>query len=173
MYGRISDPQMGTYPARDTLALCTSLSQSATQTVGLGFPYRAGRYRSGGCRSCRCMEGYLTRGWDPTLPDVRWLYIRTPANQRSAGGTEVSTFLHRAERCRPGGTPSSSPGCRSFTCAEGFLIHRWEPILPGVRWRYVRASANQQPARGVGVSALCGAVSTRGITVFVPGLSEL
>ena len=152
----------------------------SNQPAGLGFPRRAGRYRPGGspflspgCRSCRCMEGYLSRGWDPTLPGVRWLYIRTPANQRSADGTGVSTFLHRAERCRPGGTPSSSPGCRSFTCAEGFLIHRWEPILPGVRWRYVRASANQQPARGVGVSAPCGAVSTRGITVFVPGLSEL
>ena len=33
--------------------------------------------------------------------------------------------------------------------------------------------ANQQSAIGVGVSTPCGAVSTRGITVFVSGEPEL
>ena len=43
--------------------------------VELGFPHRAGRCRRGksrfsspGCRIYRHMEGFLNRGWDPTLP---------------------------------------------------------------------------------------------------------
>ena len=56
---------------------------------------------------------------------------------------------------------------------EGFLIWGCEPILPGVRWLYVRAPANQRSASGAGVSTPFGAVSTLGITVFVPRLSEL
>ena len=34
------------------------------------------------------MEGI--RGWGPILPGVRWLYARSPANQRSAIGVGVS-----------------------------------------------------------------------------------
>ena len=45
--------------------------------------------------------------------------------------------------------------------------------VPGWRWLYFRAPANQRSAGGVGVSTPCGAFSTRGITVFVPSLSEL
>ena len=45
-----------------------------------------------------------------------------------------------------------------------FLIGGWNLILPGWRWLY-------EP--WVEVSALCGAVSTRGITVFAPGVLEL
>ena len=58
---------------------------------------------------------------------------------------------------------------------EGFLMRGWELILPGVRWLYVRSSANQRSASGTGVSTPCRAVSTRGITDFdfVPRLSEL
>ena len=59
--------------------------------VGLGFPHPAGRYRpeksaftSAGIWSCRCMEGFLIREWDPVVPGCRWLYIRSPANQRWA-----------------------------------------------------------------------------------------
>ena len=56
---------------------------------------------------------------------------------------------------------------------EGFLIREWDPVVPGWRWLDFRAPANQRSADGVGVSTPCGAVSTRGITVFVPALSEL
>ena len=42
--------------------------------VGLGFPHPAGWYRPGGSAfsspgywSCRCMEGFLTRGWELIL----------------------------------------------------------------------------------------------------------
>ena len=55
----------------------------------------------------------------------------------------------------------------------GFLVRGWDPIVPGWRWIYFRAPATQQAADGVGVSKPCGAVSTRGVTVFAPWLSEL
>ena len=56
---------------------------------------------------------------------------------------------------------------------EVFLMRGWEHIISGVRWLYVRSPANQRSASGTGVFMPCGAVSTRGITVFVPRLSEL
>ena len=44
-------------------------------SAGLWFPLRAGRFRPGksplsspGCRSCRCTEGFLNRGWGSILP---------------------------------------------------------------------------------------------------------
>ena len=56
---------------------------------------------------------------------------------------------------------------------EEYLIRGWEPNLPGGRWFYVRFPANQRSASGAGVSIPCGAVSNRGIKVFVSRLSEL
>ena len=53
------------------------------------------------------------------------------------------------------------------------MIRGWDSVVRGWRWLYSRAPTNQQSAGGVGVSTPCGAVSTRGITLFVPGLSEL
>ena len=60
-------------------------------------------------------------------------------------------FIHRAERCRPGTTRLSSPVCRIWRDAEGFLERGWGPfllgwfgtpppplltsILPGWRWQ--------------------------------------
>ena len=140
--------------------------------VGLGFPHLAGRYRPGESASpgwsCRDLEGFLTRGWEIILPGVRWLYVRSPAYQRSAGGTGVSTPCGTV---RPGGSPFLFPGCRSCGCMEGFLMWRLYSIVPGWRWLSSRALANQRSAGGVGVSTPCGSVSTRGITIFVPVLS--
>ena len=82
-------------------------------------------------------------------------------------------FPHRVTGFRPGGSPFSSPGCRSCRCMDGFLIRGWDPVGPRWRLLYFRAPANQRSAGGIGVSTPCGAVSTRGITVFVPTLSEL
>ena len=56
---------------------------------------------------------------------------------------------------------------------EVFLVRGWDPVVPGWRWLFSRAPANQRSAGGVGVSITYGAVSTRGITVLVPELSEL
>jgi len=40
-------------------------------------------------------------------------------------------FPHRARRCRPGGSPSSSASCRSCRYKEGLLSRGWGPLLPG------------------------------------------
>ena len=88
-------------------------------------------------------------------------------------------FPHHAGRYRPGGSPFSSPGCWSSRYLEG----SGDGILssPGAerpqRWPEVRLSqraGSMSPSqsaisRWVGVSTPCGAVSTRGITVIVPG----
>ena len=97
------------------------------------------------------------------------LYDPQPISDRPVG----LGFPHRAGRFRTGGSLLSSPGCQSCRCMERFLIRGWGPVAPGWRWRYFRALANQRSAGGVGFSTPCGAVSTRGITVFVPELSEL
>ena len=62
---------------------------------GLGFPHRARRVRPGGsslsspgCQICRCMEGFLIRGWEPVVPGWCW----------SAG----LGFRHRARGFDPG-----------------------------------------------------------------------
>ena len=145
--------------------------------VGLGFLHRAGRFRPGesafsspDCRSCKGIEGFLIRKRKPILPGVCWLYVRSPANQRQAIGVGVST---PCEVVSTRGITVFVPGCRSCKCMEGLMIRGWEPVVPGWRWLYSRAPANQRSTGGVGVSTPCGAVSTRGITVFVPGLSEL
>ena len=53
------------------------------------------------------------------------------------------------------------------------MIREWDIVAPGWRWLHFRAPANQRSAGEVGVSKPCGAVSTRGITVFVLALSVL
>ena len=177
MYGRIYNPEMGTYPPRGALAISYDPQPIGDRPVGLGFPHRSGRFPTGGSpflspgyRSFTCMEGFIIRRWEPVLPGVRWFYVRFPANQRSANGAGVSTpFGAVYDR----GITALSPGCRNCTCMEGFLIRGWENILPGVRWFYVRFTANQRSSSGAGVSTPCGAISDRGITVFVPRLSEL
>ena len=126
---------------------------------------------SPGCRSCRCMEVFVIRGWRPILPGKRWLYVRAPGpiSDRPVG----LGFPHRAGRFRGGGSPFLFPGCRSCKGMGGFLIRECKPMVSGWRWIYSRAPANQRSACGLEFGTMCGAVSTRGITVFVPGLSEL
>ena len=128
----------------------------------LSFPGAAGRRRRPGC------GGTPTSTKGVTLA-ARWLHEPQPISNQPVG----LGFPHPARRYRPGGSPFSSPGCPNCTCMEGFLIRGWEPILLGVRWLYVRSPANQRSASEAGVSIPCGEVSTRGITVFVPRLSEL
>ena len=53
------------------------------------------------------------------------------------------------------------------------LNRGWDPVVPGWRWHCFRAPANHRSAGGVGFSTPYGAVSTRGITVFVPRLLDL
>ena len=66
------------------------------------------------------------------------------------------------ERFRSGDETLFSPGAAGpQRCPEGQLSPRAGSMSPS------------QPASGVGGSTPCGAVSTREISVFVPGLLEL
>ena len=103
------------------------------------------------------------------FPGVRWLHVRSQHNHLSASGISVSTPCWAVSTRGITAFPSLS----SCKWIGGLLIQGWKPILPGVRWHFVRFPVSQRPASGAGVSTPCGAVSTRGITVFVPTLSEL
>ena len=51
-------------------------------------------------------EGFLIRGWEPILTGVFWLYVRSPANQRSASSGRHFTpcfavFYHGDHRFCP------------------------------------------------------------------------
>ena len=107
----------------------------------------------------RCPEGQLS-------PRV----LRASANQQPASGLG---FQHRAGRYRPVGSPFLSRSRRNCRCMEAFWVRGWNPIFSGMRWRYIRTPPNQRSAGGAGVTTPCGAVSTRGHSVFVPRLLEL
>ena len=53
------------------------------------------------------------------------------------------------------------------------MMRGWDYILPGWRWLYELPVEGYQAASEVAVFTLCGAGSTRVITVFVPFLSDL
>ena len=79
--------------------------------MGLRFPHRTGRCRPGGspfsypdCRSCKCMDGFLNRGWGTILP--------------GCGGTEE---FPRGQNCRRmRGAPSLAEGGR------GGALGQWD-----------------------------------------------
>ena len=154
-----------------------------------GLLHRVGRYGSGGspfsstvCWSCRCMEGFLKiRGWDPILPGWCWLHEAQLISHQLAG----LGFPHRAGRCRSGGL-RFVPGLLELwrygrICDPGMItylprVRRDHDVSPRNNSRSVLAPwapANQQSASGVGISTPCGVVSTRGISVFGPGLLKL
>ena len=55
---------------------------------------------------------------------------------------------------------------------EGFMIRGWGSITPGCRSHHEAQPIGDQPM-GVEVSTPCGAMSTWGIAVLVPGWSKL
>ena len=139
-------------------------------------------------RSFRYMEGILIQGWDLILPvsdatstsargatlaAARWRHEPQPISNQPVG-VRVSTPCG-AVSIR--GISVFPPGCWSCRDMEGFMIQRRERTLPPSRgcagYIYIRTPANQRSAGGAGFSTPCGAVSTRGNSVFVPRLSEL
>ena len=87
------------------------------------------------------MEGFLIRAYNVILHGCggtstlargatlasRWLHEPHPISNRPVG----LGLLHPARRYQPGGSALPSPVCWSCTNGEGFLIRRWERILPG------------------------------------------
>ena len=145
--------------------------------VGLGFPHRTGRFRPGGSafsssgfRSCKGIKVFFIRGWKPIFPGVPWLYVRSPANQQPASGAGVSTpcgavstrettvFVPRLSELQMYGG----------SCDPGMGLCR-----PRVALILFSSPSQSAIGRRGWVSTPCGAVSTRGITLFVTGLSEL
>ena len=104
-------------------------------------------------------------GIDLILPGWRRIYEPQLINNQPVG----LELPHRAGRYRPGKPSLSSPACWSCRGTEIFLIHRgMGPYLSRVALA-PRTPGSQQSVCGVGTSTPCGAVSTRGTTVFVPG----
>ena len=116
------------------------------------------------------MEGFLIRGWELILPAVALCTIPSESaisDRRVAGvstpcgavATRVTTvFVPRLAELYGYGTVSNT-GMRTYH-PRGALAH-------------VRSPAKQRSTSGAVVFSPCGAVSTGGITVFVPRLSEL
>ena len=159
MYGNLLNPEMRTYPlrvqrdlgvvprgnSRRTLARWAPANHQSPGGVWVSTPCRA--HRPGGselsspcCWSCRDMEIFIIRGWEPILPGcggtsalsrgatlaARWLDGPQPISNHPVG----LGFPHPARRYRPGGSAFSSLGCWSCRDVKGFLIQRWELILP-------------------------------------------
>ena len=156
----------------------------------LVFAHRADRYRPEGSAfssplvwSCREIEGFLIRAWQvilsgcggtSTLPEEQ----RSPrAGYRSASRSTISqsglSFRTLRGGVDPGGHHIRPRGCPTCACMERFLIRRWETILTGVYWLYVRSPTNKRKASASLISTPCCAVLKPGITVSVPRLSEL
>ena len=100
MYGRVSDPGMGTSGlARGATPAARWLHDPqpfGNHEVGSGFPHRAGPYRPRGLHfrprfvGVVDMEGVLIQGWDIILP-------RCSATSLSRGATLDSRWLHEPQ----------------------------------------------------------------------------
>ena len=116
------------------------------------------------------MERFLTRQWELFIPGVRWLYVRSPANRRSASKTQVSTPVR-------GGF---DPGDHRFRPQDIGVLKVWiynpgmgtYPPRGALALRTIPSISAIGQCAGAWLSTPCGAVSTRGICVFVPRLSE-
>ena len=110
------------------------------------------------------------RSGDGTLSSLGGAGSMNPSQSAiSQSGVKVSTPCGAVSNR---GTNVSSPVCWTCRCIEGFLIRGWDPILPVWRWLHEPQPISNQPV-GVDVSTPCGTVSTRGTTVFVPGVFEV
>ena len=147
--------------------------QSASSSVGLGFLHRAGRCRPGGTPFFipgvldLQMHGMILSSGDGALSSPGGAGFTNPShNQQSVivrGGIDPGDHRFR-------------PGCvgAADRCmyTEWFLIQGWYLIVHGWCWlREPQPSAISHS--GVGISTPCGAVWTRGTTVFVPGVLEI
>ena len=105
------------------------------------------------------MEGFLS--WDDILSSPR---RAGPTNSNQSAISQWGWGFHTVRAGKIRRATVFVPGCWSCTCMEGCVIRGWGLIIPGWRWLH-------DPQ--VWVSTPFGEVSTRGTTVFVPGLLEL
>ena len=71
MYGIVYDPRIALYPPRVSLALRIEVSTPCGALLTRGTTV----FVPPGVRwICRCMEGFMIRGWNLILTGWRWLY---------------------------------------------------------------------------------------------------
>ena len=164
---------MEPYPPRVALAPGSRANQRLAS--GVGVPTPCGVVSTEGITVLVPDSSELWRygmiynpGTGSHLPRVV-LALLNPANQRLSSGL---VFAHSAGRYRSGGPQLLSTVRRHCRCVEVFKIRANAPILPSCDGNS-RTVANQRPASRVGVCPRCGAISTRGTIVFVPGSSTL
>ena len=136
-------------------------------------------------------EGFLIRGWEPILTGVFWLYVRSPANQRSASSGRHFTpcfavFYHGDHRFCPQVVKVVEVSHEFGSGIETIFSPGAMGPPRRVRWdcdvvprgtarcelaRYVQAS--QQQVSGFDIFTPCGVVSTGEICVFVLCLMDL
>ena len=142
--------------------------------IWLGFHAARGSVDTGGHRYCLRVFGAVEiRGtyesWmGPYLPRVRrtLLLLMSLYPRRTALWSSNQSAISRRDW-------GFLTGWSSFRYMERLMDRGWDPILPSWSWLNIRTPANRRSAGGVGISTPCGEVSTRMISVFVPGLSEL
>ena len=160
---------MGPCPLRVALALRTPASQRSAR--GVGFPQHAGRYRPG--------EPPFS---SPVRPSCLWkdfksrhgtLFCPGGAGSTNPGQYAIRQWAWGFRTVRggidPGGNRFRIRFVWSCRFMEGFLIRERGVILPGWRWLYVPQVGGFDAVWGTPY----GAVSARGITVFVPRILEL
>ena len=101
------------------------------------------------------MEAFPIWGWDLILPGcgealaggatlpAGWLNEPQPISAQSIG----VGFPHRDGRYRPRGSPLSSTESWTCRCIEGFMIRRWDVILPGCGETSTSTRGATPPAR--------------------------
>ena len=99
-----------------------------------------------------CLEGFLIRGWDPTLPGcggtltlARGVTLSASricepqtSSDKLMGVGNPAVSVHR-------GSPFSPPGCWSRVCLEDFLIRECDSILPGHPWVHEPQPISDRP----------------------------
>ena len=151
-------------------------------------------------RSWRFMQGFVIRGWDQILPGWRWLYEPQPISDQPEGlgiphraweyrpgGSPVSSpncfscrCMERFDPCPPR-VPLAprTPFCcfENQVCTDSWRTRsRTRLVLNlacGIYNYYSIDRLYEMVITELGVSTPCGAVSTQGTTVFVPGSSEM
>ena len=113
-------------------------------------------------------ERYLVRGRDRILPACRWLH----EPQLISNQPEWGWGFHTVRRGIDPWTTVFFPGLWELQM-YGKSYDPGLGLYPPQVALASRTRANQQSANRVRVSITCGAVSTRGTTVFVPDVLEL
>lgn len=163
MYGGSSHPEMGTLLSQCGACYIVEIHSISDRPAGLGFPHGARWCRPRGqvfsstlCCSCECMEVFTVREDNLSWPgDV---------DSPNLSQTVTESVGLGFDTVRGGIDPG---GRYAFIFDPGITIYPPRVMLT------LRTPANTYLEPVGGVSTPGGAVSSRGITCYVPGSSKL